>query len=119
MSVDINGIEQVHEAGSLNPPVAILVSTKSVLNPSAPTFVTVGLTSTQVLAANASRTSVRLVNTSTNNISLGFGAPAVLNSGMTLFPQGVYNMDEYDFYRGAINAIASGASSNLAVQEFS
>jgi hypothetical protein len=59
------------------------------------------------------------VNTSANQISLGIGAPAVLNSGITLNANGgAWSMDEYSFAIVAVNAIASGASSNLAVQEF-
>jgi hypothetical protein len=43
----------------------------------------------------------------------------VLNSGITLSANGgSFVMDEYTFATGAINAIAGGAASNLAIQEF-
>jgi len=97
-----------------------VVSTKTALTPSSPTAASVGVTSAQAVASNATRKGLTLVNTSANTISLGFGVAAVLNSGITLSAQGgTFNMNEYSFYAGAINAIASGATSNLAIQEFS
>ena len=95
------------------------ISTKNPLSPSSPTFATVGVASAQAVAVNASRKGITLVNTSTNIISLGFGSnPAVLNSGLTLMPNGVWNSWEYDFNTLAINAIASGSGSNLSIQEY-
>lgn len=91
--------------------------TKIPLTPSSPAAVSVGIASTLILAANASRRGARLVNTSNARISLAFGVPAVLNSGMTLFPGGSFNMDEYDFNTSAINGIASAAASNIGAQE--
>lgn len=94
------------------------VSTKTALTASSPTAASVGTSSAQAVAAAATRKGLILTNTSANKISLGFGATAVLNSGVTLYPGGVFVMDEYNFHVGAINAIAGGAASNLAVQEF-
>lgn len=85
---------------------------------SAPTAASVGVASGQVVAANGSRKGLILVNTSGNRISLGLGQAAVLDSGPTLMPNGgVFNMGEYDFTTEAVFAIASGAASNLAIQE--
>jgi hypothetical protein len=106
----------------LGGPAVVLgvVSTKTDLTPAAPTFATVGLVSAMVVAANATRTGLILVNTSSARISLGFGSPAVLDSGATLLPPGgAFNMSEYDFDQGAVFAIASKAGSNLAIQEYS
>ena len=92
--------------------------TPTPLTPSSPTAASVGVTSAQALAANAGRLGLVLINTSSNYISLGFGAAAVLYSGVTLNPNGgTYVMDSFTFNLSAVNAIASGASSNLAVQE--
>lgn len=86
---------------------------------SAPTAASVGVASAQVLAANSSRKGAVFTNTSANTISIGVsGNAAVLNSGITLTPGGIWVMDQYTFTTGAITAIASGASSNLAIQEF-
>ena len=95
------------------------VNTKTALTPASPTAATVGVASAQAVATNSSRKGLILVNTSANRISLGFGATAVLDSGVTLYPGGSFSMGEYDFYTGAVNAIASAASSNLAIQEYS
>lgn len=91
---------------------------KTDLTPSSPTAATVGVTSAQAVASNSNRKGLILVNTSVNTISLGFGAAAVLNSGVTLFPGDSFSMDDYSFDTGAVNAIASAAASNLAIQEF-
>lgn len=95
--------------------------TRQNLSVSAPTFATVGVGSAQVLARNTARRGVVLVNTSANRISLAFGsAAAVLDSGITLYGLGgSWSMDELAFTLDAISAIASGAGSNLAIQEFS
>lgn len=99
-------------------PVSGTVSTKTDLTPSAPVAASVGVASAQALAANAARKGVCCVNTSDARISLGFGAAAVLDSGVTLYPGDSFHMEEYDFDVGAINAIASAAASNLAIQEY-
>ena len=94
------------------------ISTKNALTAAAPTYATVGVTSASAVAANANRKGLLLVNTSANYISIGIGAAAVLYSGITLNPSGgAFWMDEYSFSTGAIYAIASGATSNLAIQE--
>lgn len=86
----------------------------------APAAATVGVTSAQVLASNSGRTGLLVVNTSGNWISLGIGAAAVLYSGITLAPNGgAFEMDGFTFSTAAITAIASGASSNLAIEELS
>lgn len=98
--------------------VAGVVSTKTDLTPSAPTSASVGVASAQAVAAAATRKGLILVNLSNARISLGFGSAAVLDSGVTLYPGGSYNMGEFDFDVGAVNAIASAAASTLAIQEY-
>lgn len=88
------------------------------LTPTAPTAASVGVASAQAVAAAATRKGLILVNTSNARISLGFGAAAVLDSGVTLYPGGVFQMDSNCFDVGAVNAIASAAASNLAIQEY-
>lgn len=112
-SVTVSGTVAATQSGSWT------LSSKTDLAPSAPTVASVGVSSAQAVAANASRTGLILINTSANTISLAFGAnAAVLNSGITLTSKGAFVMDEFCFDQGAINAIASVASSNLAIQEF-
>lgn len=93
-------------------------NTKTILTPSSPTSAIVGVASGLSLAANANRKGLILTNTSKNTISFGLGVAAVLNSGITLTPNGNWIMDEFNFTTAAINSIASAASSNLAIQEF-
>lgn len=95
------------------------VSTKTALTASAPAAATVGVTSATAVASNSSRKGLVLINTSANTISLGFGSAAVLASGITLNPNGgTFVMDEFTFSTAAVTAIASGASSNLSVEEY-
>lgn len=89
------------------------------LAPASPAAASVGVASAQAVAANGSRKGLVLTNTSAARISLGFGAAAVLDSGITLYPGGSFNMEKYDFDQGAVNAIASAAASNLGIQEYS
>ena len=88
------------------------------LTGNAPAAVSVGTSSGTVLASNTLRKGAIFTNTSANTISFGLsGSAAVLNSGITLTPYGVWIMDQFTFTTGAITAIASAAASNLAVQE--
>ena len=98
--------------------VAGAIGTKTALTASSPTATSVGVSSAQAVASNANRKGLVLVNTSNNTISLAFGATAVLNSGITLISGSSWEMNEYTFHIGAVNAIADVASSNLAVQEY-
>jgi len=89
------------------------------LTASAPAAASVGVASAQALAANTSRRGLVLTNTSANQISVAFGATAVLASGITLNANGgTFVMDSGTFSSAAVNAIAAGAASNLAIQEF-
>lgn len=92
--------------------------TKTALTGNSPTSATVGTSSASVLAANTNRRGLVLTNLSVNNISFGLGVAAVLGSGITIVPNGVWVMDEYTFSTQQIFAIAGGASSALAIQEF-
>lgn len=94
------------------------VSTKDVLVPRPPTSGTGGLVSSLLVAANPRRKSLAITNLSTNIVSFGDGAAAVLYSGISLMSGGVWLMDEYTFSHDAIYVIASGANSLISVQEF-
>lgn len=96
------------------------VSTKTPLNALSPTFATVTGTSAQVVFNNTSRKGLVFINLSQDNISFGIGTgvPAVVGSGITLTPNGVWDADEYTYVTSAISAISSGTSSQLAIQQF-
>jgi hypothetical protein len=111
------GVGSSSGGSSSNPTYVTTIRTGQIA--SSPTFATVGTSSAQVLAANSNRTGAVLVNNSSNSIFFGIGAnPAVVGSGIYLAPQGVWDMSEYDFTTQAINAISTGANSNLSIQEF-
>jgi len=82
-------------------------------------FATVGIASAQAMAPRSKRKGVHFTNTSANTISLSTRAPAVLNSGVTLLPGGVYYEPDhrYRVWDGAWFAIAGGITSNLAIKE--
>src|SRR3990167_3481583 len=85
---------------------------------STPTFVSVGTTATNVVNALAGRRGLVLTNTHGSfNVFLAAGAAATANGGIYLAPNGVWTMDALTFTTASINAVAGGASLNLAVQE--
>lgn len=88
------------------------------LTASAPAAASVGVASAAALAANAARKGLVLVNRSNNTISIAFGAPAVLDSGISLDPGGSFTMTRETFTTAEVRAIAGGAASALAIQEF-
>jgi hypothetical protein len=120
-SISVSG---VNPSGNVQPATIgtlgdLQTNTKTILTPASPTFATVGVSSGSAVNLNTNRKGLILTNTSSNTISLGFsGNAAVLNSGITLYPGWIWIMDEFNFTTNAIAAIASGASSNLAIQEF-
>lgn len=77
------------------------------------TSVTVGDTSTAVVASNGERIKVILINDSNETIYLAYGADAVANQGVRLNASGG-SIVEGEF-TGAINAICSSGSKNLTV----
>lgn len=107
------------KAYSTNTTGSLVVSTKTALTGSAPTAATVTGSSANIIASNTNRKGLLLTNLSSDFVSLSFGASnAVLNEGITLAPYGSYSMDEYTYSTQAINAISSGTSSAISIQEF-
>lgn len=112
---DVNGNIQ---ALSTDTTGALFVTERLPLTGSSPSAASVGITSGVVIAANTSRRGLVLINTSINIVSFNIvGGAAVLRSGITLYPGGVWEMDAYTFTTAGINGIASAASSNVALQE--
>lgn len=103
-----------------NSKYAVLTEVDRLPTPSAPTAASVGVASGAAVAAKTGRRYLCLVNTSAASISLGFGAQAaVLYSGITLAAGAAYEMSAAagNLHDLAVNAIASAAASNLAIQE--
>lgn len=98
----------------------VFASAKIPTTPAAPGSASVGITSASAVAANSNRKGLIIINLSINTVSLNIvGGAAVLNSGITLYPGGVWYMDEFSFTTSAIFAIASVAASAIAIQEMS
>ena len=80
------------------------------------TNVSVGATTTVALAANEARRYAVLVNDSDEDIYISLGAAAVLNKGIRLNAYGgTLNISGDRPFRGAINAICTSGSKNLAI----
>lgn len=85
----------------------------------APSSAVVGIVSAEVVAANASRKGLVLLNLSKKRISFGLeGAAAVLGDGITLLGGGVYTMDKATLSQGAVTAIGEAVDLDLGIQEF-
>jgi hypothetical protein len=94
-------------------------SVPTALTASAPATATVGAASAVVVASNANRKGLVLQNTHTTQaVSFAIGTAAVAGSGITLAPNGVWEMDDRTFTTGEIRAIGSGAGTTIAIQEF-
>lgn len=89
---------------------------------SRPSYMTVGIASGQVMRFNSNRVEAVLVNDSANIIYLSKGTtPAVVGSGIRLNANGGNVVIEPDnmgyIWKGAIQAIATLAGSNLSYTE--
>ena len=83
-----------------------------------PANISVGNTSTQVLAANPNRKYAAIVNDSSEVVYLGLGSPAVINKGIRLNARGgAFEITAVNLFCGAIYGIAATASNNLTVVE--
>lgn len=116
--------DELAEVKASNPTAShnglVVRRTQSSLTASAPAQAAVGTSSGAVLSAAATRKGLILINVSTagQRVSLGLGAAAVLDQGITLYAGDSWTMDEYSFSTAAINGISSAASGVLAIQEF-
>lgn len=90
-----------------------------VITPFPPAVATVGTVSILILNSNNNRTGLVFINLSVNNVSFGIGVSALISCGITLTPNGVWEMDNFTFCTDEIYAIASGANSLVSIQEFS
>ena len=112
ISGNVDGVETL--LGTIDTSLNNIEAASGAVTPAAPAASSVGVASAQILAS-ATYKRIELTNTSTSTISIGIGAAAVLNSGMTLIGTGSTATIEGPF-TAAVNAIASGAASNLAIQ---
>lgn len=89
------------------------------IQPQAPAQVSVGASSTTLVAANTDRVGLIVVNISSGTIYLGLNNAAVLGAGIALNANGgVWVMDEYSYTNDVINAIAHSANTAVSIQQF-
>lgn len=89
---------------------------------SAPSSVSVGLTSAQAVASFPGRKGLILTSllANTGRICLSLnGTSAELDKGIVLYPGDSFSMDDRSFSTAQINAISSVAAQALAIQELS
>jgi len=80
--------------------------------------VTVGNSSTTVLAANANRKGAVFVNDSDETIYLARGSTAVMNQGIRLNANGgSFEINATNLYTGVVSAICASGGKNLCVEE--
>ena len=94
------------------------VSTTVTTNPLTPSNSVVTTASSQILASNANRKGLVIINTGSYTVSLGFSNVAVANSGVVLYPSGTFHMDAYSFTTSNVTAIATTANSYVGIQEW-
>lgn len=80
--------------------------------------ITLGTSSTQIVAANPNRKGLVFTNTGLGQAFCSdVGLPAVSGTGLVLWTGGSYNMQEYGFTTNAINCTISGTTSVLSGRE--
>ena len=116
-----NIVGQTNSANSIPVVLATNQSAISVTLPTAsgaaPSFATVGTTSASVGLSTATYQKLIFCNTSVNTIALSFNGAAVASRGIVLAPGEKVLLDG-PISVTTVNAIASAASSNLAIQAF-
>jgi len=93
----------------------VFVSAEKASSASTSTGVTVGLASTTIIASNASRKAVIIVNDSDETIYLKYGSGATSNSGIRLNASGGTVSEE--MYTGIITGICASGSKIVTVTE--
>jgi len=79
--------------------------------------VSIGTSSTQVLAANGNRKLLILVNNSDEPIYVSLGATATLNNGIRLNASGGALALDNPIFKGVVNAISANGSKTLVGAE--
>lgn len=77
----------------------------STLSPGSPGQVTVGLMSTQLLAANNNRKYAHLFNNSGSPIFIQYSADAAVNTGIWIPNRTLYTLETTNLWLGSVNAI--------------
>ncbi len=82
-----------------------------------PDSVTIGATSTTVMAAKSGRLYATLTNNSDEDMWISLGSAAVLNKGIKLMPNQSFEINGFKLFRGAVYAICASGSKSMAIFE--
>jgi len=119
-SATVNQIVAITALQRVNGEVVLQTSPQgAALTMEAPVQVSIDAATEVLTAADTDRRYWGVTNNGSNRVSLGFGAAAVLDSGITLQPNGgSFEMSEAqgNLFTGAINAIASAAATLVGTQ---
>jgi hypothetical protein len=87
--------------------------------PQAKTKVTVGATSTTILALNRDRTHawIQWDDTNTEKLYIGLGVPAVQDKGIYIAPGGHYEIGPHNMHTGAIYGICTSGAQTARITE--
>lgn len=115
---DTNGNPITSTGGALNVNATISGATGfSVLTPGTPTQVSIGTTSSTLIAANPNRLYAHIVNNSGQPIYIQYSVSAALNQGIKLPPGSFYTIESNNLWLGAINAIGVMAGQLIDILE--
>lgn len=77
----------------------------NIISPGYPTQISVGTSSTQLFAANASRKYAHIFNNSVATIFIQYEVSAALNQGIKIQPGSFFTLDTDNLWLGIVNAI--------------
>jgi hypothetical protein len=75
------------------------------------------ITSTEVLAANASRAYAHLINNSGQRVWVQYGLSAEIGKGIPLNNGAMLTLSGFELWRGSVHAVSTTGSVNLDIME--
>lgn len=111
--------EDGHGSSALNPSyvTGTVTINNQYLSGSSPFGTTVTTTSKTMIGSNSLRRGLVITNASGTTVYFGVNNAATMFSGITLYPAGVWVMDQFTFTNQSIQAI-SGSQGTITCQEF-
>ena len=108
-------IADVNSSGQLLTAATVTTAAPGFSN-GTPVTTNIGTTSVVALAANTNRLYAHIINQGTVPIYIQFNAAAVVNTGITLLPKGIFVISQETLFQGQINTIC-GSSGIIEVFE--
>lgn len=115
---DTNGNPLTSTGGALNVNAVVTAGGGfSNLTPGTPTQISVGTSSTLLIAANPNRLYAHVVNNSGETIFIQYSVSAALNQGIRIPSRGFYTIESTNLWLGDINAIGLIAGQLIDILE--